>query len=830
MPCLNPNDALRFLARGKLEEGLQYRKYFGQLLKRYSGRNCLTVIGPAIPIIFNELVGQIMPFISPCRGRFIPALCALCIAGCGGSPESYVTRGNSFADAGKYADAQIQYEKAIQKDPRLGDAHYRLALLDLKRNQPVPAYRELQRASELMPGNAEVTARLGQLSLSLYNADPKHPQQLYAQASRAAGQLLSKAPNSFDGNLIKGAIALVDKKPADAIALLRKAVAAKPEDPDAQLGLARALILDDQVAEGLSLVQGMVAKNKAYGPAYDFLFEQYQTVGKKDDAENILKLKVSNNPKQASYVVELARYYAALQKPTEVDATIAKLLASSSDFPDGQFIAGDFYLSVGKPDLALAHFNTGLGAVASDKRNIYRKRIVPILASQKKWPEAFQQIEAILKDQPADDEAKLMRALAWLEEGKPENLDRGIAELQAQSKKRPNDPALYFQAGNALAKKGDQEGAQREWLAAARANRQYLPARYSLAQSYLSQGKTADALEVAEEVIAAAPRDAQANLLHATCLTSVGQYQRARAEMNRLIAQFPKAPQVQFRLGVLDIAEHKYKDAEDTFQHIEGALSKDPQVLSGLAEALQGLGQGGKAVQMIEDELKRNPKSPGLREVLARLAAASGKYDIVVDQYIQLVAAAPGSIPLQLSLAAAYNAKGDAAAALGVLEKVVKADPKSVQASLMLAQAQAATGRIDDAKARYRHLLEADPNNANALNDLAYLMVDSGENPDQALAFAQRGLQYATDAGLKTSLADTLGWIYIKKNMTDNALQTFQGLVNSNPDNATFRYHLGAAYYQKGDKQKARVELEAAIAAKPSAADTLKIRELLTHL
>src|SRR5262249_4259990 len=146
--------------------------------------------------------------------------------------------------------------------------------------------------------------------------------------------------------------------------------------------------------------------------------------------------------------------------------------------------------------------------------------------------------------------------------------------------------------------------------------------------------------------------------------------------------------------------------------------------------SLQGLGQGAKAIQLLQDELKQNPNSPGLRAVLARVAAAAGKYDIVGDQYTQLAAAAPGSVPIQLSLAAAYAAKGDPASALRVLEKAVNADPKSAPASLMLAQALLATGRVDEAKARYRRLLEVDPKNANALNDLAYLMADSGENTD----------------------------------------------------------------------------------------------------
>lgn len=763
------------------------------------------------------------------RPQLVLVLCALGIAACGGSPQSYVDRGNRFTESGKYADAALQYQKAIQKAPGLGEAHYRLALLDLKTNQPVPAYRELLRASELMPGNPDVLSRLGQLALSIYNADAKHPKQLYDQAAKSAAQLLSANPDGFDGNLIHGAIALVDRKPPDAVASLRKAVAAKPDDPDAQLGLARALVQNNQAAEGVALAQRLVGKNKTFGPAYDFLFEQYMSTGNKEEAGNILRLKVANNPKQAGYITELARYYATMQKPAEVDATIARLTASPADFPDGRLIAGDFYLAVGKPDLALQQFDAGLG-LASANRNTYRKRIVPILAAEKKWPDAYRQIEAILKDKPDDDEAKLMRALAWLGEARPENLDRAITELQAQSKKRPNDPVLHFQTGNAMAKKGDQTGAIREWTAAARADREYLPARYSLAQSYLALGKASEALQVSDEIVAIAPRDAQAALLHASCLTAAGQYPRARTELNRLVAQFPKAPQVRFRVGVLDIAEHKYKDAEDTFQQIEGGASKDPQVLAGLAEALQGLGQGTKAMQLLQDEVKRNPNSAALRQVLARIAAASGKYDVVVDQYTQLAAAAPGSTVLQLSLASAYTAKGDSASAEGVLEKVIQADPKSVPGSLMLAQSLIATGHMHEAEARYRRLLEIDPNNANALNDLAFVMADSGENLDQAMSYAQRGLQYAVDAGLKTSLSDTLGWIYLKKNMTDSALQTFQKLVKTNPGNATYRYHLGTALYQKGDKQKARVELEAALGAKPSPLDEPKIRDLLARL
>jgi predicted Zn-dependent protease len=127
-------------------------------------------------------------------------------------------------------------------------------------------------------------------------------------------------------------------------------------------------------------------------------------------------------------------------------------------------------------------------------------------------------------------------------------------------------------------------------------------------------------------------------------------------------------------------------------------------------------------------------------------------------------------------------------------------------------------------------LLKIQPGNADALNDLSYLMAESGENLDEALALARKGTQFATEPGLKTSLQDTLGWIYLKKNMYESALQSFQVAVNSNPGNMTFRYHLGTTLYQMGNKSRAKAELQAALAATPKSEDEPKIRELLSRL
>jgi predicted Zn-dependent protease len=75
-----------------------------------------------------------------------------------------------------------------------------------------------------------------------------------------------------------------------------------------------------------------------------------------------------------------------------------------------------------------------------------------------------------------------------------------------------------------------------------------------------------------------------------------------------------------------------------------------------------------------------------------------------------------------------------------------------------------------------------------------------------------------------------LGWIYLKRNLPDNAADIFTELVRANPHSSTFRYHLGQAYQQKGDKPGAIRELNAALHENPPAAEEKSIRELLRRI
>src|SRR5215831_4715158 len=90
----------------------------------------------------------------------VAMLLALCAAACRRRPAYYLEKGNQSFDEQQYADAELNYKKALQADAAFGEAYYRLALVELRVSKPREAYQALSRASELLPARDDVKVAL----------------------------------------------------------------------------------------------------------------------------------------------------------------------------------------------------------------------------------------------------------------------------------------------------------------------------------------------------------------------------------------------------------------------------------------------------------------------------------------------------------------------------------------------------------------------------------------------------------------------------------------------------------------------------------------------
>src|SRR6266496_5958771 len=101
---------------------------------------------------------------------------------CGHSPQVYVEIGNKYAAEHKYQDASIQYRKALQKDPKFGEAVYQLALSELEQQNGREGHNLLTRAVDLMPDNQEAKVKLADLNFAIFTTDPRRPKVAYEKA------------------------------------------------------------------------------------------------------------------------------------------------------------------------------------------------------------------------------------------------------------------------------------------------------------------------------------------------------------------------------------------------------------------------------------------------------------------------------------------------------------------------------------------------------------------------------------------------------------------------------------------------------------------------
>jgi predicted Zn-dependent protease len=242
-------------------------------------------------------------------------------------------------------------------------------------------------------------------------------------------------------------------------------------------------------------------------------------------------------------------------------------------------------------------------------------------------------------------------------------------------------------------------------------------------------------------------------------------------------------------------------------------------------EAYSAENRADEALKLLQDELRKSPSSVPLQMLLADAAASQGKLDLAVSQYQQLLSRNPKSAELRLRLGDVYRRKADWNNAIAMFQQAHQLAPNL--AATELASSLESAGRSGEARALYEQLVRQRPNDPFLQNSLAFTIVETGGNLEEAQQLAQRALEKVPG---QLHFADTLGSVYLKKKMTGSAVQIFRNLVRQDSKNPTFHYHLGMALLETGDQAGAKSELKEALAYQPSSIQKQRISELISKL
>ncbi len=764
-------------------------------------------------------------------GLFVVTTLVGLLAGCSFDPKvackKYVANGNKYFDRGKYKEASIMYRRALNKDMRYSDAWYRLGLTNMKLTLYPEARRDFMRAMEINPNNVDAIAKLGDIDVVYYMYDSRGNKSLLTDLKDLTQTLLKKDPKSFDGLRFSGYIALMEKDIKTAIQKFEAANQVKPDQPDLVFSLVQILFADKRPDEALKYANGLIERQKTYGPMYDLIYMYDRKTNHPEQGEELLKKKIQNNPTQALYYLQLALHYYMTNHKDQIVSTLARLTNDPKTFPDAHMQVGDYYLQIRDYPAALQNYELGQKEGGKNKR-AYQKKMVEVLGRQGKFDQVSKIVADLLKQDSKDPEVIVMHATLLLNTGDRRQIKTVISELQPLVSKMPGNASLHFNLGRAYAASGDvqsSEQARVQFLEALKIEPGYTPARLALGEYYLSRNESAKALQTADEVIAMEQTNLTARLIRAIALISMRESAKARDELTVALKMYPKSTDVHFQLAQLNYFDGRYAEAEAEFTTLLQA--NDPRGLPGIMEAKVGQKQWPQAMKIAEDQLRVTPDRDDYRIALAKIYFRAGKYAESAAEYQKLIDRNPKSGELYIRMGESKITGGDTKGAVEAFKKAKELDPGDPAPSLRLALFYDSQGRYDEARKSYEEALKIRPDDPTALNNLAYLKADDGVDLDQALAFAQRAQgKLPNDPNVR----DTVALIYIKKNLTEDSVRMLRDLVSQKPDSPTFHLHLAMALYQKGDRPTAKKELEIALRNKPSEREQTEIKQLMAKV
>jgi tetratricopeptide (TPR) repeat protein len=192
--------------------------------------------------------------------------------------------------------------------------------------------------------------------------------------------------------------------------------------------------------------------------------------------------------------------------------------------------------------------------------------------------------------------------------------------------------------------------------------------------------------------------------------------------------------------------------------------------------------------------------------------AATGDTRKVADTWRRVIELDPNNLQAYEMLGRFYISQGELEAARAQFETMAERRPRDVGTQTMVALLLAAQNKRAEARVRYERILEMEPRAGVAANNLAWIYADGDDSLDRALELAQTARAALPN---EPSVADTLAWVYYRKNLPASAIPLLRLAIDRAPQDPIYHYHLGLVYAKTGDKAQARQSLERALRLDP---------------
>jgi len=488
---------------------------------------------------------------------------------------------------------------------------------------------------------------------------------------------------------------------------------------------------------------------------------------------------------------------------------------------------------------------------------LVRLAVAYIYFQNGKFSQALTQLEKVLSEQPEDFRARSLRASVYQRMGNHQSAQSDYRRIIDENPGLPELPLFRFRLAETLQLQGKREEALKEFASIVDSHPSPIRPVERIVRIHLSAGEHEKALLVCEEYRKKKPDDRDGTLLKAEIFIQQGKLKTAEELLQRLVQENPAYEKAYFLFGKLYERSSNFNAAVQMYQKVVQINTNNMDGHVALAACFQRLGRFQEAVSTYEALLAKTFLAPAAND----LAYLYSELDQNLDRALELAEKARDLLPQRPEVADTigwihYKRKSYSAAKrhfntaltsrpkepifhyhlalaeyeennfpkaiegmrtalqLGLAEKesrhasnVIK-ESEDVENRMRAAEALEKSGKSHEAAPVYEELMKRGGFYAPAAIGLARALSFSGKNLDRAQELAEKAKASLPSSG---EAADIIGWIQMKKGSTLLAKRYLHEAIQSDPKNARYRYHLGAALQLEKDFKEAEKELRSAI-------------------
>ncbi len=766
--------------------------------------------------------------------------------------QRYLAHGNELFNAGEYEKARVEYRNAAKLMPLDPEISYRWGMVDEAQGDIRNAFANYLRAEQQNPHYAPALLKLAHYQLVV---------EQYGEVQKRLDIVLADDSANAEAHALKASLLLHQHQYDDVRKEIALATAADPGNITAASVLTGLYIAEGDMAKAEAAVDDGIAHNpkdlsllllkvkmfekplnlEKINQAYNDIIKlqpsdvQLRTVladiymqgGRLDDAETTLRSATHDMPDNWDLKHQLVMFLGRYRSVDVAEKEIQSMMQSDSDHTELYFWLTELYIDHNQIDKAVALLEQIVARDDSDRQSLLARSSLARINFRKGNKELAEQlVNAVLAKAPTNPEALYVRASIATDEARYQN---AVNDLRLIIRNNPKNADALQLLAEVLLLQGYTDLAIETLNQVVELNPANSPAQVRLAQMYNQNHDPEHGMKILDAVTKLDPGYPVAWESMARLAIGMNDFKTANLAITHLQGFKGQEQVAQFLTGQLAQASGDKSVALGTYAEIIKKDPKSPLAERAVFEMVEKHHSPEELTATLQLLNSLNTDSAYINTIIGETYMALEKPDLALAAFDKAIANHPVTQDAYLNRAKMYYDAGDEAKAVELLKLAHDANTSDVRADLFLADVDTKNAKFADAIQRYQDLLVRFPDLDVAANNMASLIADNEYTDAAQLEKAAKAVEHFA-AGKNQNFIDTLSWVYYRQAKFTQAESLMEHNSSLGPLSPNMHYHYGAILIARGNKPKAKDELQKATLKEASPEIVKKAQELLKDI